>query len=71
MEELLEVLRDIRRCERELCQVDGIRRVVDDPEIRGRVDYREAESDHFCYFLKPAPLRVVADQIGRLAIPRT
>ena len=55
----------------ELCEVGGIRRVIDEPEIRGRVDYREAESDHFCYFLKPAPLRVVADQIGRLAIPTT
>lgn len=51
----------------ELCQVAGIRQVVEDLPDRYYVDYREVPSDHFSYFLSPKPLRVVADQLAKLA----
>ena len=51
----------------ELCQVTGIRGVVESLPDRYYVDYREVPSDHFSYFLSPKPLRVVADQVAHLA----
>lgn len=49
----------------ELCEVVGIRRVLDEltPAEAARVDYREADSDHFTYFWKPDPLRTVVAQV--------
>ncbi len=44
----------------ELCQVDGIRAVVDRLADPTDVIYRDVDSDHFSYFLSPKPLKVVA-----------
>lgn len=50
----------------EICPMAGIRSVVallaDEP-----LDFREVESDHFCYFLKPAPVAQISRQIRVLA----
>jgi hypothetical protein len=56
----------------ELCEVVGIRRVLDEltPAEAAMIDYREADSDHFTYFWKPDPLRtVVAQVLGLGAAP--
>ncbi len=50
----------------ELCQVDGIRTVVDRLADPSTVIYREVDSDHFSYFLSPKPLKVVAEVVGAL-----
>jgi len=50
----------------ELCQVDGIRAVVDRLAEPSDVVYREVDSDHFSYFLSPKPLKVVADVVNAL-----
>lgn len=50
----------------ELCVVDGIRAVIEKVRDRERVDYREVDSDHFSYFVKPQPQRVVAGLIQDL-----
>jgi len=47
----------------ELCQIDGIRGVVDKLADRSLIDYREVHSDHFSYFLSPPTLGVVADVV--------
>ncbi len=52
--------------EDELCQVHGIRGVIDrlaDPSL---VTFREVDSDHFSYFLAPRPLKVVAEVVTAL-----
>ncbi len=51
----------------ELCQVDGIRGVVEGLPEGYYVDYREVPSDHFSYFFSPKSLRVVSEQIAALA----
>ncbi|HEX2705989.1 MAG TPA: hypothetical protein VHM65_09540, partial [Candidatus Lustribacter sp.] len=51
----------------ELCEVDGIRQVLGALSQPLAVDYREVESDHFYYFVKPSSLKVVAEQVTRLA----
>jgi pimeloyl-ACP methyl ester carboxylesterase len=53
--------------EDELCQIDGIRGVVDKLPDRSVVDFREVHSDHFSYFMAPGPLAVVADVVRGLA----
>ena len=50
----------------ELCQVDGIRAVVDRLTEPTDVIYREVDSDHFSYFLSPKPLKVVAAVVTAL-----
>ena len=50
----------------ELCQVDGIRTVVDRLPEPAAVMYREVDSDHFSYFLSPKPLKVVAEVVTAL-----
>ncbi len=50
----------------ELCQVDGIRAVVDRLADPTDVLYREVDSDHFSYFLSPKPLKVVAAVVAAL-----
>jgi hypothetical protein len=50
----------------ELCQVDGIRTVVDRLAEPADVIYREVDSDHFSYFLSPKPLKVVAEVVTAL-----
>lgn len=50
----------------ELCQVDGIRAVVDRLADPTDVIYREVDSDHFSYFLSPKPLKVVAAVVTAL-----
>lgn len=56
----------------ELCEVEGIRQVLGQLSQRmtvdyREVDYREVDSDHFYYFLKSTSLRVIAEQVTRLA----
>jgi hypothetical protein len=53
----------------ELCEISGIRQVMDSLDNRETVDYREVESDHFSYFLSPRPLRAVADLVLDLGRP--
>lgn len=53
--------------EDELCQVDGIRGVIDTLADPDSVDFREVHSDHFSYFLAPKPLRVIAEVVKGLA----
>ena len=53
----------------ELCELPGIRGVIEALERRDSVDYREVDSDHLSYFLPPKPLRVVADLVNRLGAP--
>ena len=55
----------------ELCQVDGIRAVVDRLAEPSDVFYREVDSDHFSYFLKPAALRIVAQLITEIGSPQS
>lgn len=55
--------------EDELCQMKGIRGVIDKLSDISAIDYREVDSDHFSYFLAPKPLRVVADVLRGLAVP--
>jgi hypothetical protein len=50
----------------ELCEIEGIRGVIAKVRERDRVDYREVDSDHFSYFVKPQPQRVVATLIQGL-----
>ena len=50
----------------ELCELPGIRSVLEALPDSSAVDYREVDSDHFSYFLHPKPLRVVADMVNRL-----
>ena len=47
----------------ELCEIEGIRGVIAKVRERDRVDYREVDSDHFSYFVRPQPQRVVAELI--------
>lgn len=51
----------------ELCTVAGIRTVLAGVSHAEPVDYCEVNSDHFGYFIRPAPLRAVVDQIAGLA----
>ncbi|PID96756.1 MAG: hypothetical protein CSA84_02965 [Actinomycetales bacterium] len=53
--------------EDELCDITGIRQVIDKVTDRGKVDYHEVHSDHFSYFMKPDVLRVVAEVVNGLA----
>lgn len=55
----------------ELCEVAGIRQVIDKVVDRPQVDYREVASDHFSYFLKPAALRIVAQLITEIGSPQS
>ncbi len=50
----------------ELCELPGIRSVLEALPDSSQVDYQEVDSDHFSYFLHPKPLRVVADMVNRL-----
>ena len=47
----------------ELCDITDIRQIIDRVHDRNAVDYREVDSDHFSYFLRPSAARIVADVI--------
>ncbi len=48
----------------ELCEVADIRQIIARVSDPDRVDYREVDSDHFSYFLRPSAARIVADVIA-------
>ncbi len=50
----------------ELCEIVGIRSVIERLADHSVVDYREVDSDHFSYFLSPKPLRTVAQLVNHL-----
>lgn len=51
----------------ELCEVEGIRLVVDSLADRDAVAYREVDSDHFSYFLSPKPTHTIGELVVELS----